>query len=75
MRRSFLRLLSLLAVAAIAAAVLASVGVKYAYEPSPSNVLAHRGSNGGYKVPSLVGLYWSEPYLHDGGVAVGKRIE
>lgn len=26
---------------------------------------------GGYKVPSLVGLYWSAPYLHDGGVAVG----
>jgi hypothetical protein len=28
-------------------------------------------SGGGYKVPSLVGLYWSAPYLHDGGVAVG----
>ncbi|MCQ6282908.1 electron transport protein [Bacillus sp. EB600] len=26
---------------------------------------------GGYKVPSLIGLYWSAPYLHDGGVAVG----
>lgn len=23
-------------------------------------------------MPSLVGLYWSAPYLHDGGVAVGK---
>ena len=33
---------------------------------------AHNGSGGGYKVPSLVGLYWSAPYLHDGGVAVGK---
>ena len=34
---------------------------------------AHHGSEGGYKVPSLVGLYWSAPYLHDGGVAVGKN--
>ena len=25
----------------------------------------------GYKVPSLIGVYWSAPYLHDGGVAVG----
>ncbi|MCI3920334.1 electron transport protein [Paenibacillus sp. TRM 82003] len=33
--------------------------------------LAHGGTKGGYKVPSLVGLYWSAPYLHDGGVAVG----
>jgi hypothetical protein len=30
------------------------------------------GRPGGYKVPALVGLYWSAPYLHDGGVAVGK---
>jgi hypothetical protein len=29
------------------------------------------GSRGGYKVPGLLGLYWSAPYLHDGGVAVG----
>lgn len=29
-------------------------------------------SEGGYKIPSLFGLYWSTPYLHDGGVAVGK---
>jgi hypothetical protein len=34
---------------------------------------AHHGSEGGYKVPSLVGLYWSAPYLHDGGLAVGKN--
>jgi hypothetical protein len=33
---------------------------------------AHSGSGGGYKVPSLVGLFWTAPYLHDGGVAVGK---
>lgn len=24
----------------------------------------------GYKIPGLVGLWWSAPYLHDGGVAV-----
>lgn len=29
------------------------------------------GSQGGYKVPSLLGLSWTAPYLHDGGVAVG----
>lgn len=34
---------------------------------------AHHGSTGGYKTPSLVGLYWSAPYLHDGGVSVGKN--
>ena len=28
-------------------------------------------TSGGYKVPALVGLWWSAPYLHDGGVAVG----
>ncbi|GAE33775.1 electron transport protein [Halalkalibacter akibai] len=28
-------------------------------------------SNGGYKVKGLVGLAFSAPYLHDGGVAVG----
>ena len=36
---------------------------------------AHHGSGGGYKVPALVGLYWSAPYLHDGGVAVGRNAE
>jgi hypothetical protein len=36
---------------------------------------AHNGSEGGYKVPALVGLYWSAPYLHDGGIAVGKDSE
>ena len=30
---------------------------------------------GGYKVPSLIGLYWSAPYLHDGGVAVGANTK
>jgi len=32
-------------------------------------------SPGGYKVPALVGLYWTVPYLHDGGVAVGPKGE
>lgn len=32
---------------------------------------AHGDSPGGYKVKGLIGLYWSAPYLHDGGVAVG----
>lgn len=29
------------------------------------------GSGGGYKTPGLIGLWWTPPYLHDGGVAVG----
>lgn len=33
--------------------------------------LAH-GNNGGYKVKGLVGLKFSPPYLHDGGVSVGN---
>jgi hypothetical protein len=36
---------------------------------------AHHSSGGGYKVPALVGLYWSAPYLHDGGVAVGSNAQ
>lgn len=35
----------------------------------------HNGTGGGYKVASLVGLAWSAPYLHDGGVAVGPDPE
>ena len=31
----------------------------------------HNKTGGGYKVPSLIGLAWSAPYLHDGAVAVG----
>jgi hypothetical protein len=31
--------------------------------------------SGGYKVPSLLGLAWTAPYLHDGGVAVGPDPE
>lgn len=37
----------------------------------PQLALAWGASGGGYKTPSLVGLAWSAPYLHDGGVAVG----
>lgn len=35
---------------------------------------AHGGTNGAYKTISLIGLNWSAPYLHDGGVAVGKDL-
>jgi hypothetical protein len=36
---------------------------------------AHNRTQGGYKVPGLLGLAWSAPYLHDGGVAMGRDIE
>ena len=36
---------------------------------------AHAGTGGGYKVPNLVGLAWTAPYLHDSGVAVGPDAE
>lgn len=36
---------------------------------------AHGPSAGGYKVPALIGLALSAPYLHDGGVAVGADPE
>lgn len=32
------------------------------------------GSKGGYKVKGLIGLAYTPPYLHDGGVAVGGDI-
>lgn len=35
----------------------------------------HAGTEGGYKVKGLIGLAWTAPYLHDGGVAVGPRID
>lgn len=34
----------------------------------------HNQSGGGYKVKGLIGLRWSAPYLHDGGVAVGPEL-
>jgi mono/diheme cytochrome c family protein len=36
---------------------------------------AHGDSQGGYKVKGLIGLNWSAPYLHDGGIAVGPNID
>ncbi|MDI5789719.1 hypothetical protein PO124_18790 [Bacillus licheniformis] len=36
---------------------------------------AQGDSKGGYKVPSLIGVYWRAPYLHDGGVAVGISLK
>jgi hypothetical protein len=33
------------------------------------------GTEGGYKIPSLVGLAWTAPHLHDSGVAVGSDTE
>lgn len=36
---------------------------------------AHGDSSGGYKVKGLTGLYWTAPYLHDGGVAVGIDMQ
>lgn len=45
--------------------------------PDPEQVklgFAHQ-SKGGYKIPSLIGLYWRAPYLHDAGVAVGPKKE
>ena len=36
---------------------------------------AHNQTQGGYKVPGLIGLAWTAPYLHDGGVAVGPDPE
>ncbi|MEC1169884.1 electron transport protein, partial [Bacillus paralicheniformis] len=36
---------------------------------------AQGDSEGGYKVPSLIGVYWRAPYLHDGGVAVGSSLK
>lgn len=37
--------------------------------------LALGDSPGGYKVKGLIGLRWSPPYLHDGGVAVGPDVK
>ncbi len=31
----------------------------------------HNRTGGGYKVMGLLGLAWTAPYLHDGGVAIG----
>ena len=42
--------------------------------PSAERRLAYAQDGvGGYKVPSLVGLHVTAPYLHDGGVAAGPQ--
>lgn len=44
--------------------------------PDPEQIklgYAHGHTKGGYKIPSLKGLYWRAPYLHDAGVAVGPN--
>ena len=43
--------------------------------PEAAQQLAFAINNpaGGYKVPSLIGLYLTAPYLHDGGVAAGPE--
>ncbi|MFN6569160.1 hypothetical protein [Dendronalium sp. ChiSLP03b] len=41
--------------------------------PEDYNLAYAIGNSGGYKVPSLIGLHVTAPYLHDGGVAVGKE--
>ncbi len=35
---------------------------------------ALNGLAGGYKVLALLGLRWSAPYLHDGGIAMGSDV-
>jgi hypothetical protein len=51
------------------------VPVKHLDQKQVELAFAKANSSGGYKVPSLIGLYWSAPYLHDGGVAVGPDIQ
>lgn len=41
--------------------------------PEEDRKLAFAEGKGGYKVPSLIGLSVTAPYLHDGGVAAGKE--
>lgn len=33
------------------------------------------GTEGGYKVKGLLGLHWTPPFLHDGGVAAGPDLQ
>jgi cytochrome c5 len=43
------------------------------YSPSPTSLVDGLEPSGGYKTPTLRGLYISAPYLHDGGVAVAPN--
>lgn len=46
------------------------------FDPEQIRLAFAKGdSPGGYKTPSLIGLYWTAPYLHDGGVAVGSDVK
>jgi cytochrome c5 len=40
------------------------------YSRTPTSLVIGDEPNGGYKTPTLRGLYVTAPYLHDGGVAV-----
>jgi hypothetical protein len=42
----------------------------FGYSASPTSLAYGLEPSGGYKTPTLRGLYVSAPYLHDGGVAV-----
>lgn len=42
-------------------------------DPDDLNLSYAQDGKGGYKVPSLIGLHVSAPYLHDGGVAAGSE--
>jgi hypothetical protein len=43
-------------------------------DPEQIKLAFARGdSPGGYKVKGLIGLLWTAPYLHDGGIAVGRE--
>lgn len=52
------------------------VPVPIADDTLPQVLLAwgQGGTEGGYKVPNLVGLAWTAPYLHDSGVSVGPDV-
>ncbi|WP_216830647.1 electron transport protein [Alkalihalobacterium elongatum] len=50
------------------------VPTEHVAENQKKLVLAQdENKSGGYKVKGLIGLKWSPPYLHDGGVAVGPN--
>ncbi|ADU32404.1 hypothetical protein [Evansella cellulosilytica] len=44
-------------------------------EEDQLQLMLAQGNEGGYKVKGLIGLAWSAPYLHDGGVAVGPDAD
>jgi cytochrome c5 len=43
------------------------------YSPTPTSLAFGLEPNGGYKTPTLRGLYTSAPYLHDGGAAIAPN--